>query len=61
MAEYYENRSTTVATNIPTNQDDAEMHVMSEFNKHHETLLSDNATEGWASELATTLELCNEM
>ena len=51
MAEYYENWSTTAATNVPTNQDDAETHAMSEFNKHHETLLSDDATEGWASEL----------
>ena len=51
MAKYYENRSATAATNVPTDQDDAEMHTMSEFNKHHETLLSDDATEGWASEL----------
>ena len=51
MAEYYENRSTTAATNVPTDQDDAEMHAMSEFDKHHEMLLSDNATEGWASKL----------
>ena len=51
MAEYYENRSTTAATNVPTDQGDAEMHAMSEFDKHHETLLSDDATEGWASKL----------
>ena len=51
MAEYYEIQSTTAATNVPTDQDDAEMHAMSELDKHHETLLSDNATEGWASEL----------
>ena len=51
MAKYYENWSTTAATNVPTNQDDAEMHTMSEFDKHHETLLSDDATEGWAPEL----------
>ena len=51
MAKYYENWSTTAATNVPTDQDDAEMHTMSEFNKHHEMLLSDDATEGWASKL----------
>ena len=51
MAKYYENCSTTSATNISTDQDDVETHVMSEFNKHRETLFSDDATEGWASEL----------
>jgi hypothetical protein len=51
MAEYYENRPTTAATNVPTNQGDAVLHAMSDFDKHRETLLSDDATEGWASEL----------
>ena len=55
MAEYYENRSTTAATNVPIDQDDAETHMMSEFDKHCEMLLSDDAIEGWASELCCYL------
>jgi hypothetical protein len=51
MAEYYKNRPTAAATSTSTNRDDAEMHTMSEFDRHRETLLSDDATEGWASEL----------
>jgi hypothetical protein len=51
MAEYYKNRPTAATTNVPTNQDDAKMPTMSEFDKHRETLLSNDATEGWASEL----------
>jgi hypothetical protein len=50
MAHYYENRPTMAATDVPTDQNEADTH-MSEFDKHRETLLSNDATEGWASEL----------
>ena len=29
----------------------AEVHILSEYDKLHETLLTDDAEEGWASEL----------
>ena len=54
MYLYYENRpiatpnarSKSVATAAP-----GEASVLSEFDKHREKLLSDDAEEGWASEL----------
>lgn len=50
MAEYYKNQPTTAA-NVPANQDDADVQSMSEFDKHRDSLLYDDATEGWAPEL----------
>jgi hypothetical protein len=51
MAQYYNRRP--VATPQPATPTDpmAEVRVLSEFDKLRETLLTDDAEEGWASEL----------
>jgi len=55
MAEYYKTRPYTVA--IPDrsaengNPKSKEARTLSEFDKHRKTLLSEDAVEGWASEL----------
>lgn len=54
MAEYYNNRP-SMAPIVPTanasSATSTSAHVLSEFDKHHETLLSEDLEEGWASEL----------
>jgi hypothetical protein len=55
MAEYYKNRTCGTSTNT-VNVDmetdgGGDAIEMSEFDKHRETLLMDDAKEGWASEL----------
>ena len=62
MAVYYKNCPSSAlivpsanpssATSTSTS---ATGHAMSEFDKHHKTLLSDNLEEGWASELCCYL------
>ena len=48
MAQYYNQHPVTVPQQAnPT----AEVHVLSEYDKLHETLLTDDAEEGWASRL----------
>lgn len=49
MAQYYKNRPSTTVSHTEKNVEDVS--EMSEFDKHRETLLSEDAEEGWASEL----------
>lgn len=54
MAEYYRTRPSAAATKGSTGNKDTTSsvgHTLSEYDKHRETLLSDDAEEGWASEL----------
>ena len=52
MAEYYKNSSSSTAVDIDMEKEGEDNDTqMSEFDKHHETLLMDDAKEGWASEL----------
>ena len=56
MAEYYHNRPLTAPIVPAVNASSATStllaaHAMSEFDKHRETLLSNDLEEGWASEL----------
>lgn len=56
MAEYYHSFPSTSpiipAVNAPSATSTSSVaHAMSEFDKHHETLLSNDLEEGWASEL----------
>lgn len=57
MAQYYINRPS--AGNIKKSAGNLSAsikpHVLSEFDKHRETLLADDAQEGWASELSRYL------
>jgi hypothetical protein len=49
MAEYYRNRPSVTPTPSASNPDLSI--TLSEFDKHRESLLTDDAEEGWASEL----------
>jgi hypothetical protein len=51
MAVYYKNRPSSAPIVPSANPSSATGHAMSEFDKHRETLLSDDLDEGWASEL----------
>ena len=55
MFHYYQNHPSTVATLNRSTQTQAatsgKTSTMSEFDKHYETLLSNNMEEEWASEL----------
>ena len=52
MAEYYKNSSSSTAVDINMEKEGEDNDTqMSEFDKHRETLLMDDAKEGWASEL----------
>jgi hypothetical protein len=51
MAQYYENRPPVPTINKTAANPSAEVRVLSEFDKHRETLLAEDAQEGWASEL----------
>jgi len=54
MAQYYSTRPTAAKTNTPAedNNHSAEaVSHLSEYDKHHERLLSDDVDKGWASEL----------
>lgn len=53
MAQYYNTRPRAIPlqNNPVTPDDDDDPSVLSEFDKHRETLLTADAEEGWASEL----------
>ena len=51
MAQYYKIRLPTAALNLRTEKAAEVATELSEFDKHRETLLSDDTEEGWASEL----------
>ena len=51
MAEYYRNCPTSTTANIDMEKDTIDVTELSEFDKHCQTLLMDNAEKGWASEL----------
>jgi hypothetical protein len=50
MAEYYRNRPSVAPTPASTSNPEPSI-ALSEFDKHRESLLNDDAEEGWASEL----------
>jgi hypothetical protein len=53
MIKYYKTRPTTEDPNISGDEDltHPKYNDLSEFDKHRESLLSDDLEEGWASEL----------
>jgi len=53
MIKYYKTRPTTEDPNISGDEDltHPNYNDLSEFDKHRESLLSDDLEEGWASEL----------
>src|SRR5271155_403658 len=54
MIQYYKTRPTPEDPNIPSEDEDPTHLIcndVSEFDKHRESLLSDDLEEGWASEL----------
>jgi hypothetical protein len=60
MAQYY--NTCLSITAMPNVSDDGEAatEAVSEFEKHRETLLSDDAEEGWASELRRYLKMMQQ-
>jgi hypothetical protein len=56
MAHYYNNRPSVITVPNVSNEGEAAMEGISEFDKHRRTLLSDDAKEGWASELRRYLK-----
>ena len=56
MAQYYKNWLSAPDVNETENPPaSTEPHILSEFNKFHETLLADDAEKGWASKLCQYL------
>ena len=56
MAKYYKNSSSFTAVNGNMEREGEDnVTETSEFDRHHETLLMDDAKEGWASELGRYL------
>ena len=52
MAKYYKNSSSSTAVNGNMEREGEDnVTEMSGFDRHHKTLLMDDAKEGWASEL----------
>ena len=51
MVQYYNDRPITAPNAAAVNPAPGEARTLSEFDKHRETLLSDDAEDGWASEL----------
>ena len=51
MAHYYSTRPRVIAVPNASDDEEAVSEHASEFDKHRETLLSDDAEEGWAPEL----------
>src|ERR1700678_1223271 len=51
MAHYYSTRPCVITVPNVSNKEEAASEDASEFDKHRETLLSDDAEEGWAPEL----------
>ena len=56
MAHYYSTRPCVIAMPNASDEGEAASEDASEFDKHRETLLSDNAEEGWAPELCRYLK-----
>lgn len=54
MAEYYNNRPSVAPASVTSNSEPSI--ALSEFNKHWESLLSNDIEEGWAAELRSYLE-----
>ena len=54
MAQYYNTHPSVITVPNVTDKGEAATEAISEFDKHHETLLSDDA-EGWALELCRYL------
>ena len=54
MAEYYDTRPSVVASNTTPDLDTSV--TVSEFDKHRESLLSNEVEEGWVPELRRYLE-----
>ena len=54
MAEYYNNRPSVAPASVTSNSEPSI--ALSEFDKHRESLLSNNIEEGWAAELRSYLE-----
>ena len=54
MAEYYNNRPSVAPTSVTSNSEPSI--ALSEFDKHQESLLSNNIEEGWVAELRSYLE-----
>ncbi len=49
MAQYYKRRPSATTTDV--SQDATSMPSLSEFDKYHVSLLTDDTEEGWTSEL----------
>jgi len=56
MAQYYSTRPSVIAMANASDEGEAASEDASEFDKHRETLLSDDAEEGWAPELRRYLK-----
>ena len=54
MAEYYNNRPSVAPTSVTSNSEPSI--ALSEFDKHRESLLSNDIEEGWAAELRSYLK-----
>ena len=54
MVEYYNNRPSVAPASVTSNSEPSI--ALSEFNKHWESLLSNDIEEGWAAELRSYLE-----
>ena len=54
MAEYYNNRPSVAPASVTSNSEPSI--ALSEFDKHRESLLSNDIEEGWAAELRSYLE-----
>ncbi|KAF8797349.1 hypothetical protein BYT27DRAFT_7125865, partial [Phlegmacium glaucopus] len=57
VAHYYSTRPCVIAVPNASNEGEAASEDASEFDKHCETLLSDDAEEGWAPELRRYLKM----
>lgn len=54
MAEYYNNRPSVAPASVTSNSEPSI--ALSEFDKHRESLLSNDIEEGWVAELRSYLE-----
>ena len=54
MAEYYNNRPSVAPASVTSNSEPSI--ALSEFDKHRESLLSNDIEEGWAAELRSYLK-----
>ena len=54
MAEYYNNRPSVAPASVTSNSEPSI--ALSEFDKHRESLVSNDIEEGWVAELRSYLE-----